>query len=101
LTRQQGSGAKCEHQAAPAVTLIIRRGPGIDRPLAIDALPSELQDLDEAPDIYAVEVKTFDGEVREMLVGIKSLKKLVADGNIEALFENAQGTRGRPPLRRA
>ena len=86
-----------EHEA---VQLIVRRGPGIDKPIALDALPGELSDLDEAVDIYAVEIKHFNGETKELMVGIKSLKKLVADGNIEALFETARSTRGRPPLLR-
>jgi hypothetical protein len=85
-----------------AIQIIVRKGPGIDKPLVIDALPSEVQDIGEAPDIYSVELKPYNtGQpARELLVSIKDLKKLVADGNIEALFENARGTRGRPPLLR-
>jgi hypothetical protein len=90
-----------EVDESEAVQIIVRRGPGIDRPLVIDALPGEVGDLSDAPDIYSVELKPYNGEAsRELLVTIKDLKKLVADGNIEALFENARGTRGRPPLLR-
>jgi hypothetical protein len=93
------SGAEVEEN--DAVQLIVRKGPGIDRPLVIDALPSEVGDLGDAPDVYQVEIKPYSGEpARELLCTVKDLKKLVQDGNLDQLFENARGTRGRPPLLR-
>lgn len=90
-----------EVDESQAVQLIVRRSPGIDRPLVIDALPDEVQDIGDAPDIYSVEIKPYNGDAaRELLVSIKDLKKLATDGNLDALFENARGTRGRPPLLR-
>jgi hypothetical protein len=58
-------------------------------------------DLTEAPDVFVVEVKPFNGSVRELVVTRKELEKLVADGDLSTLLgESARPTRGRPPLSR-
>jgi hypothetical protein len=90
------TGTEADEQ--DAVRVVIRRGPGIIRPLALDALPAELQDIGDAPDIYLVEVKPYDPArpAQELLVSIKDLKKVAPEGNVDALLESATGLQGRP-----
>lgn len=80
--------------------LILRRGPGVDKPLALDVLPEEVGNLDEAADIFVVELK-LPGEFqsREIVVTLQELtNKVVPKGKkLEDLIEGARFLRGRRP----
>lgn len=84
-----------EHQA---LTLIVRRGPGVDRAVVLDVLPDEVGDLTDANDCYVVELRKH-GETtgQEMVVTLKNFKAIAPDGKVDELLDNARGLRGRPP----
>lgn len=81
-------------------TLVIRKGPGIEKAIAFDVLPEEVGDLDSAPDVYVVEYKA-PGAVQgvEVVCTLKELtEKVVPKGKtLEQLTEDARFLRGRRP----
>lgn len=85
-----------------AVQVIFRRGEGIERPVVIDALASEVEDLTDAPGVFVLEIKPVVGNTStELVVTAAALKKIVPDGDLDALLgKSARPTRGRPPLSR-
>lgn len=90
-----------EADETEAVQIVFRRGNGLERPVVVDALATEVTELSEASDVYLIEVKPFAGETREMIVTTKELSRLVADGDLIVLLgKSARPTRGRPPLTR-
>lgn len=81
--------------------IVLRSGPGIDKALSLDVLPEELGAIDEAGDIYVIEVKMPGDTVgREMVVTLKEVQaKLVPQGKkLDDLLEAARFLRGRRPL---
>lgn len=73
-------------------TVIIRDHPAVDEPKALDALPSEVEGLKDAPGVVTVEVKA-NGETREFVVLLSDFRKVVPD----EVVKKARGTRGRRP----
>jgi hypothetical protein len=84
--------------------LIIRKGPGIDKALALDVLPEEVDDIDEADGVYVVELKLpGDFQARELLVTIKEFtdKVVTPSGKkLEDVIEGARFLRARRPTGR-
>src|SRR5689334_6078869 len=81
-------------------SLVIRRGPGIDKALAFDVLPEEVGDLDNAPDVYVVEYKAPGAlQAVEIVCTLKELtEKVVPKGkSLEDLTSDARFLRGRRP----
>lgn len=81
--------------------LVIRKGPGIEKALALDVLPEEVGDLDEADNIYVVELKLpGDYQAREIVVTLKEFtdKVVTPSGKkLEDVIEGARFLRGRRP----
>jgi hypothetical protein len=83
--------------------LVFRSGPGIDKAIAFDVLPEEVGDVDEAGDIFVIELKLpGDAVGRELVVTLKEVQaKLVPQGQkLDQLLENARFLRGRRPTAR-
>lgn len=81
-------------------TFIIRSGPGVDRAVAFDALPSEIEGIQAAPDIFVVEIRK-NGEMTGETV-VCTLKELTTkivpkDKTLDDLLEAARSLRGRRP----
>lgn len=79
---------------------VLRSGPGIDRALAFDVLPSEVEGLTPAPDTYVCEIRR-PGEVSGETI-VCTLKELTTkivpkDKTFEDLMESARSLRGRRP----
>jgi hypothetical protein len=81
-------------------TLVIRKGPGIDKAIAFDVLPEEVGDLDAAPDVYVVEYKAPTAVAAvEVVCTLKELsEKVVPKGkSLDELTNDARFLRGRRP----
>jgi hypothetical protein len=81
-------------------SLIVRRGPGVDRPITLDVLPEEIGDIDSAPEVFVVEYRE-PGAVSalEIVCTLKEFTaKVIPQGmKLEDVLENGRGLRGRPP----
>src|SRR3954454_21905811 len=97
IQRMQSDLTGAEGDPAEFCTLVIRSGPGIDKALAFDALPSEVGDIDAAKDIYVVEIRQ-PGETQgvQIVCTLKELStKVVPQGKtLNELIEAARFLRG-------
>lgn len=81
-------------------TLVLRSGPGVDRALAFDVLPQEVEGITAAPDIFVCEIRR-PGEVNAETV-VCTLKELTSkivpkDKSLDDILETARSLRGRRP----
>lgn len=80
-------------------SFIIRKGPGIERAIALDVLPEEIGPLTEAADVFVVEYRQPGGVSEEIIVTLKELTdKVVPKGKmLDDITDTARSLRGRRP----
>ena len=80
-------------------SLVLRSGPGIERPVVWDVLPEEIGELTPAPDVFVVEYKAPGMAAgQEIVCTRKELtdKVVPKDKSLDELTDAARSLRGRP-----
>lgn len=80
------------------VTVTVRQYPGMEKPVKIDALKSEVGGLKSADNLVVLELQN-GGDATQLVVTKTEFDKLAKD--MKNVLGNARGVRGREPRRTA
>ncbi|MFJ5234540.1 hypothetical protein ACIQBJ_32135 [Kitasatospora sp. NPDC088391] len=81
---------------AEFASVVVRQHPSIDQPKSLDVLVSELDSFkDIGGDLVILEVRTPNGETRDVYMKVPDFNKLAPD--MPKVLKEARGTRGRVP----
>lgn len=76
------------------IELVVREAPGLENPVRLDILPSEIKNLQDAGEYVVLEVKD-NGSTRQIITSAEEFNKLAP--NMREVLANAPGIRGRKP----
>lgn len=79
------------------VSVVVRSGAGVEKPVIFDALKGEVSSLKNAADLVELEIRT-NGDTQRVVVTQEVFNALSKD--MPSVLENARSLRGREPINR-